>query len=97
VESIFGGILLFLAITILAALLFVGWLIMLIVRAVFGVLAGVGRMVLPRHGLAQHEQQRSCGYARCRAPNPLTARYCRRCGRALAEVEQVVARRAAVL
>ena len=104
-----GEFLLFLAvffgIMVIAALLFGGWFIIMIVR-------GVASFLGLRHDVAPIEPTRPSGAARigpvltprtgqcgnplCRAPNEPKARFCRRCGQTVHRAERSGVSRAAV-
>lgn len=78
---------------ILAATLFVAWVIATIVR-------GIARMVSPR----RHEAMTSgapgvqvCNNVQCQCHNPGFARFCRRCGKSLPTLLRVVPSRVAML
>jgi hypothetical protein len=72
--------LVFLAVTFLAALLFVGWVAMLIVQ---GLNFGARRVVSKITDAPRDVATWACPHFRCKQRNPLDARYCRRCGRSL--------------
>jgi hypothetical protein len=95
-EGFFGGIILFLMITVVAAVLFAGWVAFALARAIIGGIVGIVRMLVPDRQALSDVDGVVCGYARCRAGNPTAARYCRRCGRPLHEMRNIVGR-AAVL
>jgi hypothetical protein len=88
-------ILIFFAVIVLTAVLFVGWLIFSVVRAVVG---GVVRLFVPRPSVGRpsvvHGER--CMRERCQAINPSGARFCRRCGRLLRSAQRVPVSRAAV-
>jgi hypothetical protein len=94
----FVTIFIFIAVIAVTALLFGGWLIVLIVSA-------IGRLLMlplrPRREtpmLAGELTTPRCGNAQCRAENPPVAAYCRRCGSPMraAPVQQVPVRRVAM-
>jgi hypothetical protein len=80
--DLFFTILIFLGAIVLAAVLFVGWVVVTIVRAVMGAVLLVFR---PRGRAARVATAQSvrCPRRQCRAENPRGARFCRRCGRLL--------------
>src|SRR4051794_3163548 len=90
-------ILIFVAVIAITALLFGGWLVITIVRA-------LGRLVFPSaterdelpimNGTASTAAR--CLNDRCRAENPAVASYCRRCGAPMRAVQHVPVRRVAM-
>ena len=95
-------ILAFLAVILIAALLFGGWLIVATLRFTWHVIKWMFGAAT-RHpsdelrlvaGSARDEMR--CPNELCRAANPSDARFCRRCGRAMPAAQQVQVRRAAV-
>jgi hypothetical protein len=85
-------ILVLIGVVVITAVLFVGWVFMIIVRVVanamkslFGWSSG-GPRAGPRTVV--------CSRERCHAANPPDARFCRRCGRMLRTDPQVVSRAA---
>jgi hypothetical protein len=87
-------ILIFMGVIAVTALIFGVWIIATIVQLVF---RGVGAIFLPPK-LPQISAARGmiCQNNQCRAANPGTASFCRRCGRQLPQVQRVTARRAAM-
>ena len=88
-------VLIFIAVIVITAILFGGWVIV-------KVLGGIGRLLLGpwRHGPALSGRCVSglvCPRHKCRAKNPTEARFCRRCGVPLPAAQRVSIRRAAVL
>lgn len=85
-------IFLFFGIIAVTVVLFGGWVIVSIVRfifrTVFGISAGPA-MPVPR--------QMRCPRRRCDALNPVSARFCRRCGHELPAGNELAYRRAAIL
>ncbi len=89
--------LIFVAVIAITAILFGGWLVVIIAGA-------IGRLLmLPFRG--QPEPPRlidgvtalpRCVSARCRAENPAVASFCRRCGTPMRAAEQMPARRVAM-
>ena len=90
-------ILIFVAVIAITAVLFGGWLVLTIVRA-------LGRAILPPkrevEALPMLETSAAttarCPNDRCRAENPVVASFCRRCGTAMRSVQQVPVRRVAM-
>ncbi len=72
------GIFLFIALVVVASLLFGGWVLYTIVR-----LIGRGLMALRRSGPHHGAFALTCTRPGCRADNPTVARFCRRCGAGL--------------
>ena len=91
--------LIFILLIMLAPFLFVGWVIVTVVRAVAGGVthsartmtnsANGGGAALPGHTVR-------CPTNGCVAVNPSDARFCRRCGHGLPAAHRVQVRRAAV-
>lgn len=91
-------IFLFFVVIVITLALFSGWVLYSIARLVFGGIArligvsGGGRAQLtstPRNSV-------KCARSGCCAMNPVTARFCRRCGAELPSPQRVMVRRAAV-
>jgi hypothetical protein len=90
-------ILIFVAVIAITAVLFGGWLVLTIVRA-------LGRAIFSSKGrdwdLTMLETTAAttarCPNDRCRAENPAAASFCRRCGTAMRSVQQVPVRRVAM-
>lgn len=76
------GIFLVVIITIVAAIFFAAWLLIAMLR----VLAGGTRRVLGgfRGNTQALPYGRKCRFSNCGSSNPPDARFCRRCGRAMA-------------
>jgi len=99
-------VIIFVGIMAVSALIFGGWFIMVMLRGI-GQFLGLlpNRASTPvgprrRSGAVQSGpvgNHRSCPYELCKASNAVDARFCRRCGRQLAEPAHVQVRRAAVL
>jgi hypothetical protein len=67
---------------LLAALAFSGWVVVSIIRFIARALVGGNRAGhAPR--VAHAPQRIRCVQPGCRAENPLSARFCRRCGRVI--------------
>jgi len=85
------------AIVTVAALAFGIWLMVSIIRWIVRLMLGPGlkqtRIAPPACGTAI----RHCGRGGCLAPNPVSARFCRRCGQTFAPPQRVPVQRAAVL
>lgn len=92
-----AAIFIFIAIIAVTAVLFGGWLIVVIVR-------GLIRIVSHALGVEHRGQSMSlpgqnnatCPQANCCAPNPARAAFCRRCGRPMPRAQRVTVRRAAM-
>jgi hypothetical protein len=84
----------FVAVMILTAVVFFGWLIVSIIRLVLG---GIAAVFSPPRPKASFSHTVRCRQAGCQAINPADARFCRRCGQELPQPQRVVVRRAAVL
>jgi ribosomal protein L40E len=72
------GIMMFVVVMIIAAVLFTGWVVIMTARWVWRGLVGTSapsRSV--SHGVLE---TRMCSQERCHAPNPMHAQFCRRCG-----------------
>lgn len=91
----FLTVFIFIGVMAVTALLFGVWLIVSVVRVVA---RGVGRVLAPPRLPPMPSASRgiTCPHERCAALNPATARFCRRCGRALPETQRVSVRRAAL-
>jgi hypothetical protein len=95
-------ILVFIGVIAVTALVFCVWVVVTIIRLVA---RGIGAVVGPvGHGhkprlppMPAATRGIACANAQCKAVNPGTARFCRRCGRELPEVHRVSVRRAAML
>jgi hypothetical protein len=80
-----------------AVLLFVFWLIVTVLRALTRLILGPGLSeprVLPPIAASP---TRTCPRDSCRAMNPASAHFCRRCGQRLEDPRRVTVRRAAML
>ena len=81
---------------VVAALVFGGWVIVATLRLIGRMLgvggAGAARPPLPPVAM----RHRRCAYANCAAYNVASARFCRRCGRAVGAGEVAVVRRVAM-
>jgi ribosomal protein L40E len=96
--EIFFTIFLFIAITGVTAVLFGGWVIFSVLKLAWRAgsalscgTAGRGRMMSAANGAT-----RVCGNDRCKAANPVTAKFCRRCGQPMGQMQRVAVRRAAM-
>ena len=81
------AILIILCAIIVAALVFAGWLIVAVVRLI-GRAMGMGnettRQTAPRPAASPPPNRRvKCAHPRCRADNPESAHFCRRCGKVI--------------
>jgi hypothetical protein len=95
--EIFIAILIFIAVVIVAALVFGGWLIVATVRLIGRALGGIGgTQSYPGTRMPPLPNLVRCEHAGCLAENPRRARFCRRCGRALGACAIRVVQRAAL-
>jgi hypothetical protein len=78
----------------IAAVGFCAWVVVVIVRGIFGLMKPKQSQP-PRRSL--NEAVQVCNNAQCRCANPAHARFCRRCGKSLPSLLRVVSGRAAVL
>lgn len=86
----------FLAVIVLTAVIFCGWIVFVVGRALvvgFSSLFGAVQCKSPRTRISNTVQ---CPTRMCGAINPTSARFCRRCGRGLPSAQRVQVRRAAV-
>lgn len=101
--EVFLTILLFVIVMIIAAVLFAGWMVVMVLRAGLNLVGALGRWMTGRSaGRGWAIRQRKprlipCANPQCRAGNPQAARFCRRCGQPLRKAVQVFAQRAAIL
>ena len=99
--DLFVTILVFFGVIVLAAVVFAGWTLVVIVRCVFNLLGALRRLIfgaVPGRALpGKRVRLRACTNPQCRCGNPSEARFCRRCGSPMPAVTRVIARRAAVL
>jgi hypothetical protein len=82
--EILVAILVFVAVLIVAGLIFGGWVIVSVLR-LLGRLVGGGRSAGPPARLPPPLRRVQCPHTNCRAANAPSARFCRRCGRAVDE------------
>ena len=90
----------FVVLITIAALVFGGWVVFSIFGMLFRTVAWLlGADTSPRHAAltANATETQRCGRQGCRAMNPSSAKFCRRCGFQLASQRVAVHRRAAVL
>ncbi len=78
---------------LMSAALFIGWVVYVVVRAILNATAN---MIAPRNTSRSPMTQARCLSSGCGAMNPSSARFCRRCGRAMTGQQRVRVRRAAV-
>jgi hypothetical protein len=78
----------------IAAVGFCAWVLVVIIRGIFGLIKPKSSQPPRRAG---NEAVQVCNNAQCRCANPAHARFCRRCGKSLPSLLRVVAGRAAVL
>ena len=89
--------LIFIVLIMLAPILFVGWVIVTVVRAVAGSAAkGARQVTYAATGVALPGHTVRCPVTGCLAINPADARFCRRCGHGMPAAHRVQVRRAAV-
>ena len=92
------SILIFVGVIAVTALVFGIWIVSTVLRAIlraFGAIFFSTRVPhLPPMPMATRGTV--CGNARCRAVNPDTARFCRRCGTELPQAQRVNVRRVAM-
>ena len=88
-------VLIFIGVIALTAVIFGSWVIFTLVRLV---LRGLGGLFAPPALPPMPGATRGvvCDNEYCRAVNPGTARFCKRCGRKLPESQRVTVRRAAM-
>lgn len=97
-----AAIFIFFLVIVVTAVLFCGWIILTMVRLTFrGIGALFGPGATDQNGKPRPVQARAsnlvrCPTPRCGAMNPVSARFCRRCGRGLPAAQKVQVRRAAV-
>jgi hypothetical protein len=95
--EVFVTLILFAVVIMITALVFGGWVIFTIIRLIFRVL---GALVCPtapwKRVTATPQAMVTCSNPRCRGPNPVAARFCRRCGVALPAAQRVNVQRAAM-
>jgi hypothetical protein len=78
--------LIFIAVVIVTIVLFGGWVLMTVIRAIARLLGGPRpEPVARRLAYRPPSEQRvvRCPQTRCMADNPVGARFCRRCGQAI--------------
>lgn len=68
---------------VVTALLFVGWLIVMVLRGLTRLFLGPGLMPTTRPAPRRMSHTRSCNRQSCKSINPVEARFCRRCGGSL--------------
>ena len=86
-----------LALIVLTALLFVGWLIVVVLRGIARLFLGPGLKTQKRVAQRDPPRTRRCPRQTCKSVNPVEARFCRRCGERMDEPQRVPVRRAAML
>ena len=90
-------ILIFIAVIAITALLFGGWLVVMIARALGRLIAGTLQPAdepAMLSGVATDTAH--CANDRCRAANPAVASFCRRCGTPMRAAQHVPVRRVAM-
>ena len=81
------GILIVLGVIIVASLVFAGWVIVAVVRLI-GRAIGMGEQPRnpsqpPRLAPSHSPRRVRCAHPKCRADNPESAHFCRRCGKVI--------------
>lgn len=91
-------ILIFLAVMAVTAILFGGWLVVMIIRGIGKFLWRPTRQPLPaaRKPLSGDVTLQRCTNERCRAENAAAAAFCRRCGTPMRAAQHVPVRRVAM-
>lgn len=89
-------ILIFLGVIAVTAVLFGGWVIVIIATFIWRMLGGFSRGFRRRRIAGGSNGGLACANSLCRAANPPGARFCRRCGSAIPPAERVIVRRAAM-
>ncbi len=98
--EILTTILIIVFVIVLTAVLFAGWMMVVLVRFMLNVVQGIGKRIFGRHlpvMRAKRIRLVACRNRDCGAPNPAEARFCRRCGSPMRAATKVIVRRAAVL
>lgn len=88
--DVFFAILIFIAVIGITAVLFGGWVIVSVVRWLgrgMSALVGVPPNPPSPALTATAPDRARCPRARCHAENPKSARFCRRCGKAMTEAQ----------
>ena len=92
-----AAIFIFIAIIAVTAILFGGWLIVVIVRGIIALVTHLFALDEQRRPMALPGQNNViCPQTNCRAPNLAQAAFCRRCGRQMPRAQRVTVRRAAM-
>jgi ribosomal protein L40E len=74
------GVMLFMVVMVITAVLFTGWVAIMMARWVWrAVVGGSAPARSASHGVLEMQM---CSNNRCRATNPMHAQFCRRCGNA---------------
>ncbi len=94
-------ILIFIAVISLTALLFGGWLVVMVARALVRLVMAPFQTtdvpMLPTAAATDTAADTAqCAHDRCRAVNPATASFCRRCGMPIRAAQRVPVRRVAM-
>ncbi|WP_428938368.1 hypothetical protein [Fontivita pretiosa] len=93
------SIFVFIGVIAVTAVVFVFWVAVMILKLIVRAFAALGQVGGSAGGshVAQAPAGRvACANDRCRAMNPVTARFCRRCGHELHQPQQVPIHRAAM-
>jgi ribosomal protein L40E len=77
------GAMLFVLVMIVTAVLFTGWVVVMLVRWLWAALTMSSAPVAASRGAMD---SRMCIRDHCRAINPMQAKFCRRCGSAMSDV-----------
>ncbi len=91
--SVLTTLLIFLAVIFLTAVVFGGWVVVMVVKLIWG---AVTRVLGPDRPPQPAPNAVRCTNEKCRASNPKTAQFCRRCGRKVGQVQTVGVRRVAM-
>ena len=81
--EVFVALLIFIAIILIAALVFGGWMIVAVVRLIGRAIGGAGANEYAARRPPALPNLARCDNAGCLMENPRRARFCRRCGREL--------------
>lgn len=95
------AILIFLAVMTVTAVIFCLWMVIVAGRLIFKGIGGVfrqfGSIPAPRLPMQMGARGVTCQNPQCHALNTESARFCRRCGKELPEIQRVSAKRVAAL
>jgi hypothetical protein len=98
------AILIFLAVMTVTAVIFCLWMVIVAGRlifrgigGIFGIFGRFGSIPAPRLPMQMGGRGVTCQNPQCHALNTESARFCRRCGKELPEIQRVSAKRVAAL